>query len=225
MPVPRGGQRSTSLLRVRVLLLRSWPCKGEGGGGRLTAESRGPTRRETRLTEAESYANLSRANSHWGLPVRQDSILCENRALDSYQNILFSLTLFYARFHAWPSRMTIVSHAFKRPRIVDGHCAAIGWPLAKTRFVGIDPPGMQPASGVAKHDAVQGVAAAVGDWAADPHGRGEKLRGKRTGRNPHGVWQGVFEAGFDGRKGESRLITEGEGDRETLVDSAPRPWI
>ncbi|KAF4120039.1 DUF218 domain, partial [Geosmithia morbida] len=153
--------------------------------------SGGPTRQETGLSESESYANLARENDYWGhRNLSPSRILCEDRALDSYQNILFSLTLFHARYAEWPSHLTLVSHAFKRPRLVDGHCVAIGWPLDRLDYVGIDPPGLD-----GKTDAVVGVAAAVGDWADDPHGRGDKLRGKRTGRNPHGVWQGVYERG------------------------------
>lgn len=148
--------------------------------------------------------------------------MIEDRALDSYHNVLFSLTLFYACFDVWPLDMTLVSHGFKRPRLIDGHCSAIGWPLDRVSFVGIDPPSMA-ASESGKEDAIKGVAKAVGDWLDDPHGRGEKLRGKRTKRNPYGVWQGVFEKDF-GTKEWSQLGTTGEGDTETLVDDAKRPW-
>jgi hypothetical protein len=184
---------------------------------------RGPTRQETTLSEAQSYANIARANSHWGHAISEERILIEDRALDSYHNILFSLTLFYSRFHSWPSHFTIVSHGFKRPRLVDGHCSAIGWPLERFTFVGINPPGMTEAGG-GKDDAVQGVAMAVGDWLDDPHGRGEKLRGKRTRRNPYGTWQGVFEEGSQGKE-MSELYTTGEGDQESLIDDAVRPWL
>lgn len=142
--------------------------------------------------------------------------------MDSYHNVLFSFTLFYARFHTWPAFLTIVSHAFKKFRLIDGHCAAIGFPLEKTAFVGIDPPGM--ASGE-NEDAIKGVGQAVDDWTADPHGRGEKLAGKRAKRNPWGVWQGVFEekVGKDDST-MGKLVTEGVGEKETLVEDAPRPW-
>lgn len=187
----------------------------------------GPTRKETTLSEAQSYANIASAHSFFNLishprATISSKILIEERALDSYHNLLFSLTLFYARFRTWPAFLTIVSHAFKKPRIIDGHCSAIGFPLERTTFVGIDPPGMTSGE---NQDAVKGVGQAIDDWTADPHGRGEKLAGKRAKRNPWGVWQGVFGDTVerdDVRRG--RLVTEGEGEKETLVEDASRPW-
>jgi hypothetical protein len=194
----------------------------------------GPTRKETFLSEAQSYSNLVAVHNLFGhnfinklnskpqtiSEVISSKILIENRALDSYHNVLFSLTLFYSRFGAWPLSLTIVSHNFKRPRFIDGHCAAIGFPLERTRFVGIDPPGMVNGENEA---AMKGVGQAVDEWTADPHGRGEKLAGKRAKRNPWAVWQGVFEKETD-ESSKGGLVTKGQGEMETLVDDAPRPW-
>ncbi|OPB43912.1 SSCRP protein [Trichoderma guizhouense] len=203
-------------------------CLAQDYDNAVLAFSGGPTRKETTLSEAQSYANIASAHGYFNLInssqdlVNSSKILIEDRALDSYHNVLFSLTLFYARFHSWPASLTIVSHAFKKFRLIDGHCAAIGFPLEKTAFVGIDPPGM--ASGE-NEDAIKGVGQAVDDWIADPYGRGEKLAGKRAKRNPWGVWQGAFDEKIekDGLTLE-KLVTEGEGEMETLVEAAPRPW-
>lgn len=108
--------------------------------------------------------------------------------------------------------------------MVDGHCAAIGWPLGRATFRGIDPPSMRPGA-VSNLDAMKGVALAVGEWTDDPHGRGDSLRGKRERRNQYGVWQGVFGDGEDDVSKLSGLATEGTGDRETLIDDAKRPWL
>ncbi|KPM34152.1 hypothetical protein AK830_g12418 [Neonectria ditissima] len=142
--------------------------------GSVLVFSGGPTRTETQLSEAQSYANMAVENGHWGLlqgAVASDEIMVEQRALDSYHNVLFALTLFFARVQAWPTHMTIVSHGFKKQRLVDGHCTAIGFPLERVSFVGIDPPGMA-AGDQDKQDAMKGVAAAMGEWTSDPHGRG-----------------------------------------------------
>ncbi|RFU77236.1 duf218 domain protein [Trichoderma arundinaceum] len=191
----------------------------------------GPTRKETPLSEAQSYANLASAHNFFNLlgnsqdtnsTVDSPKILIEDRALDSYHNMLFGLTLFYARFRRWPFSLTIVSHDFKKPRFIDGHCAAIEFPLERTKFVGIDPPGMISGENEA---AMKGVGQAVDEWTADPHGRGERLAGKRAKRNPWGVWQGVFIEGIaEDDIGNVGLVTEGKGETETLVDDAPRPW-
>lgn len=116
-----------------------------------------------------------------------------------------------------------MSHAFKRPRLVDGHCTAIGFPLDRVSFLGIDPEAM--AMGV-KGDALEGVKMAVGDWEEDPFGRGAKLAGKRMVRNPWSVWQGVFRQDTeDYLKSKSGLVTKGTRRDETLQDTAPRPWL
>lgn len=191
----------------------------------------GPTRPETPLSEAQSYHNLALANAYFDLlpqntpsPLLTCRILLEERALDSYSNILFSLTLFWHHHAAWPTRLTIVSHAFKRARLVDGHCAAIGFPADRVAFVGINPPGLDRlVSGGEKGEAMQGVQLALGQWKEDPHGTGEVLAGKRRERNCWGVQQGVFlEARERGRGGvEVRVLGDGG---EALVEGGRRPW-
>jgi hypothetical protein len=130
------------------------------------------------------------------------------------------LTLFYSEYASWPSQVTIISHAFKRPRLLDSHCRAIGYPLDRVSFDGIDPYGMQDGS---NQTAWQGVASAMKDWEEDPHGRGNKLASKRSGRNPFKVWQGVFVEGFQGSEA-SGLVTIGDGQDEMLDTAASRPW-
>ncbi|PFH59039.1 hypothetical protein XA68_12898 [Ophiocordyceps unilateralis] len=167
--------------------------------------SGGPTRPETNLSEAKSYANLMQTTDP-SIP-----ILLEERALDSYHNILFSLTLFHTNFQTWPTSVTIISHAFKQPRL-EAHCAAIGLP--RVQYIGIDPPTITKA-----HD--DAVAEALHLWALDPHGRRLVLAAKRRQRNPWHVWQGVFPHAARHRGG---LVTVGQGEEEMLVDEAPRPW-
>ncbi|CAH0002995.1 unnamed protein product [Clonostachys byssicola] len=187
----------------------------EHGRDAILAYSGGPTRKEIKLSEAQSYANIARENAYWGFPIPEGQIILEERALDSYHNVLFSLTLFFSRFGAWPRHMTIVSHAFKRPRLIDGHCVAIGWPLERASFVGIDPPGL-----AGKEGAVEGAARAIGEWMDDPHGRGASLKGKRSKRNPWGVGQGMFEKGVEASVRENaKLLARGESDDETLEDT------
>lgn len=213
----------------------------------------GPTRPETHLSEAQSYYNLALANSFFGLsspsssgavPSFKDRIYLEERALDSYYNILFSLVHFWRvvhHKHNWPERITIISHAFKRNRLVDGHCAAIfgldpSSPGLKkrVRFVGINPPGVDNGGAVEgkgdsdgdekKKEAMQGVQLAMGQWAEDPHGVGEELAGKRKARNCWGVDQRLFFSEEERRRSgvETRALEDGS---EVLVDGGkPRPW-
>ncbi|RDA87757.1 hypothetical protein CP532_2483 [Ophiocordyceps camponoti-leonardi (nom. inval.)] len=179
----------------------------------------GPTRRETTLSEAQSYANLALENNHWTTTTTTtttapQNILLEERALDSYHNILYSLTLFHSLHALWPDSITVISHAFKLPRL-RAHCEAIGF--RSVTFVGIDPPALSSDAEAGGG----GIAAALDDWARDPHGRGPVLSAKRRARNPWSVWQGVFP---QGAADSGCLLTKGWGEDETLVDEAPRPW-
>ncbi|KAI1477485.1 FolC bifunctional protein [Daldinia eschscholtzii] len=186
--------------------------------------SGGPTRKETRLSEAQSYANLAISNDFFGiLPESElaDRLHCEERALDSYYNILFSLTKFWSDYGTWPKTMTIISHAFKRERLVDCHCGAIGFPLDRVGFVGVDPPGMLDGTNEA---ATKGVAEAITQWKEDPHGKGDLLASKRRKRNPWEVPQTLFLNDDDRiRSGvQSTLTTIREGGHILLV---PQPSV
>ncbi|KAI1778618.1 hypothetical protein F4818DRAFT_305531 [Hypoxylon cercidicola] len=185
--------------------------------------SGGPTRKETRLSEARSYANLAEANSYFGILSENDAsrrIFCEERALDSYYNVLFSLTKFWSDHGTWPKKMTIVSHAFKRERLVDCHCGAIGFPLDRVDFVGVDPPGMVDGTNEA---AFKGVAEAIAQWKEDPHGKGELLASKRRKRNPWGVSQKLFLDKEDQIRSGVQFIPIGE-EEEGLLEGASQPW-
>lgn len=205
------------------------------------------TRQESPLSEGRSYANLAAANNYFGLlgadPVAPDAmlgrVLVEDQALDSYYNILFSLVTFWRAHGVWPTRLTIVSHAFKKTRIVHGHCGpdAIDFPVARVRFIGINPPNLpaefgttdktsettdQTTTGIDKAAAMKGAHDVLGHWAADPHGIGPLLAGKRRARNPWAVRQLMFSNDAERRRsGLHTRILEG---MEALADDSPRPW-
>ncbi|KLU83819.1 hypothetical protein MAPG_02869 [Magnaporthiopsis poae ATCC 64411] len=224
------------------------------------AFSGGPTWKETALSEARSYANLAAANGYFGFISLEDPstngaqphplspiplwprIILEEQALDSYYNVLFSVVAFWRRYAAWPVKLTIVSHAFKRMRIVDAHCAAIGFPLDRVDFIGIDPPNLPPwlraveqldASAVypsgqdvsKEKDEVmaRGVREVIGQWTEDPHGAGEALAGKRRARNPWGISQRLFHNDEEKVKSgiDTVILTDGT---ESLIN-APQPGV
>lgn len=203
----------------------------------------GPTHKSTPLSEARSYANLAAANNYFDLlppsPPSSSSpspqhkphplspiplhprVLVEERALDSYQNILFSIVHFWRSHPAalWPRRLTIVSHDFKRVRLTDEHCAALAFPLGRVRFVGINPPGLALVDGTLPQEA-----AAVRSWREDRHGMSPDLAAKRRRRNVYGVEQRLFLS--DEERARSGVLTKlvDDGREEVLVDGGPRPW-
>lgn len=186
----------------------------------------GPTRKETRSSEADSYARLAEASFYFRILPEGSArarIHNEERALDSYSNVLFSILRFWSIYGTWPTKLTIVSHAFKRERLVDCHCGAIRFPLHRVDFVGIDPPGMADGSNQA---AIPGVAEAVSQWRDDPHGEGRTLSSKRERRNPWGTSQILFPTEEDrGRSGvRSHIVEHGEHGSEHLVDGVSQPW-
>ncbi|KAI1452837.1 FolC bifunctional protein [Annulohypoxylon moriforme] len=184
--------------------------------------SGGPTRKENHLSEAQSYANLASANAYFDILSETEAagrISCEERALDSYYNVLFSLAEFWKNQGTWPRKLTIVSHAFKRERLVDCHCGAVGFPLDRVDFVGVDPPGMIDGSNQA---AIKGIVEAVTQWKEDPHGKGELLAGKRRKRNPWGIPQTLFANEDDRARSGVQSIAVGE--EEHLIEGVSQPW-
>ena len=65
----------------------------------------------------------------------------EDYALDSYQNLLFSLARFHEYTGRWPSRITVVGYEMKRRRFTDLHRAALRWPADRFEYVGVDAEG------------------------------------------------------------------------------------
>ncbi|KAJ9496788.1 hypothetical protein H2202_007862 [Exophiala xenobiotica] len=84
---------------------------------------------------------------------------------------------------AWPTKLTIVSHEFKRARFLELHLPAIAWNREETVFVGIDPPfDKTRMAEIEEGDRLRGY----GAWKGDLYGVGEGPRGKRAKRG----WDG-----------------------------------
>lgn len=135
--------------------------------------------------------------------------------MDSYQNILFSIVQFWRSTSRWPNSLTIVSHAFKRRRLVEAHCNAIVFPLEKVDFVGINPPGVP--------EVVDREEDAVNEWLKDPQGQSHSLKTKRARRNLWGVSQSLFADQDERERSDiaTKLLEDGD---EILVEGAARPW-
>lgn len=145
----------------------------------------------------------------------------ERRALDSFHNLLFSLTKFYEATGSWPEHVTIISNEFKRARFLELHCKALSWPADRVTFLGIDPDYMaqdlQRAESVRDGERRNGFE----PWQRDMLGKGDELEAKRKKRNPHLVKQTLFESdGLRDRSGIRYLIL----DHREVLDGKPQSW-
>lgn len=64
-------------------------------------------------------------------------VTIEDAALDSFQNLLFSIARFRELTGAYPTRITVVGHAFKRRRFEELHRLAMRWPKLRFTYEGV----------------------------------------------------------------------------------------
>ncbi|KAK7900365.1 hypothetical protein LTR67_004111 [Exophiala xenobiotica] len=131
---------------------------------------------------------------------------------------------------SWPTKLTIVSHEFKRARFLELHLPAIAWNREETVFVGIDPPfDKTRMAEIEEGDRLRGY----GAWKGDLYGVGEGPRGKRVKRG----WDGdVFRREVLERLGgvgvslsvreelERVVFWGGGGEGRLLMERVNVPW-
>ncbi|KII92000.1 hypothetical protein PLICRDRAFT_36770 [Plicaturopsis crispa FD-325 SS-3] len=143
----------------------------------LLVFSGGQTRTQSTTTEAESYLRLALAAGL--LPSSDGPFLratTEEHALDSYQNLLFSIARFHEYTGRYPTSITVVGYEMKRRRFTELHRAALRWPLARFRYIGVDPLGTEAQDGELQNG--------YKPYTADLYGCHSYLLAKRRSRNP-----------------------------------------
>ncbi|SCV71690.1 BQ2448_3278 [Microbotryum intermedium] len=108
----------------------------------LLIYSGGVTRHGATISEATSYARLAEAGNVYEKYMKSseenmpfDRVTTEDYALDSFQNLLFSI----ARFKEYVgSSFTTIGYGMKRKRYQDVHRAALRWPQTAFKYIGID---------------------------------------------------------------------------------------
>ena len=101
--------------------------------------NRGQTKSRSSTTEAESYLRLAQAAKLLPNQLLFERSTTENYALDSFQNLLFSIARFHEFTGHFPSMITVVGYEFKEPRFTNLHREALRWPRDKFNYVGVDP--------------------------------------------------------------------------------------
>lgn len=69
----------------------------------------------------------------------------EEYALDSFQNLLFSIARFHEFTGRYPEEITVIGYDMKRKRFTELHRAALRWPLSRFHYVGMDVEGAERA--------------------------------------------------------------------------------
>ncbi|KAI0047552.1 hypothetical protein FA95DRAFT_1213264 [Auriscalpium vulgare] len=168
----------------------------------LLVFSGGQTSPEAASNEAESYFRLASAASlfppssspspsphtsrnstsptkHALSPLQRTTT--EIFALDSLQNLLFSLARFRELTGRYPTSVTVVGYEFKRRRFEQLHRAAVGWPWHKWRYSGI-PLSSQVEEAIAHSGEVTN---SYEPYLKDTYGCHGTLLDKRRARNAH----------------------------------------
>jgi hypothetical protein len=204
----------------------------------LLVFSGGRTRPETDKSEAQSYLDLCVDNDFWGLEnpgavQLRERVVLEERALDSFGNLVYGVLEFWRRVGCRPERVEIVSHGFKRKRFMELHVKAMRWPEGRVYFLGIDPGYMvegnvewdrERAEEVLKGELARGF----GLWEQDLRGTGEVLSGKRMGRDywGNGTTRLLFESEEERKRSGIRaeILTFGNGMVEEVLKDEKQPW-
>ncbi|RAQ61693.1 DUF218 domain protein [Aspergillus flavus] len=141
---------------------------------------------------------LAQENNYFSYTVPPAQIIPETHATDSYQNVLFSLLRFKLYTGVYPSRVTVVTHEFKRRRFMEYHFPAIGLvPIVRgsgdegrAAVIGINPPEeVTPEASLIEGEEKRGI----GLWMRDRYGVLRELKEKRVKRGwVEGMEEGLF---------------------------------
>lgn len=182
--------------------------------------SGGKTQSLVDLSEAESYRRVyeikhdavDAAHGH------QIKINTEPHATDSYQNLLFSLLRFKILTTSYPSRVTLITHAFKSQRFLELHGSALKFPAEKLRVLGMNPPFTRDElEDVQEGERVRGYE----PFERDLYGVKEVLGGKRRGRGWRREVSGTLAGGLEEEVGRLLEWDGGESGREVFGEKLP----
>ncbi|ORY89035.1 hypothetical protein BCR35DRAFT_300816 [Leucosporidium creatinivorum] len=149
--------------------------------------SGGMTRPASTLSEAMSYYRLAKAGNIYEAFMSEEErargefgrVTTEDFALDSYQNVIYSIARFREFTGHFPTSITIVGYGMKRRRYEDVHRHALRWPSHAFNYIGIDNDHEQEADYLGER--VGGLE----PWLQDIYGCKGNLIAKRRKRNPY----------------------------------------
>ncbi|EIN12102.1 hypothetical protein PUNSTDRAFT_99521 [Punctularia strigosozonata HHB-11173 SS5] len=182
--------------------------------------SGGQTRPSSPMTEADSYLRLALASNvfHVHNPSDTDSappmfhrVATETFALDSLQNLQFSLARFHEVTGHYPEKITVVGYEMKRRRFEELHRRALRWPSSRFEYIGVDIDAGE--NGAEREQAMQGeLTNAYKPYLADLYGCHPPLSTKRLARNSF-IRFHPYLVTSDGRSSSATASDDREGDR------------
>ncbi|KAH8079417.1 hypothetical protein BXZ70DRAFT_901673 [Cristinia sonorae] len=184
----------------------------------LLVFSGGQTRQNSTTTEAESYIRLASQTGMLGKhPASFRRVTTENYALDSFQNLLFSVARFHEYTGRYPDLITVVGYEMKRRRFSELHRASLRWPADRFRYIGIDP--TEEASTAHEGERQNGYL----PYTKDAYGCHDVLLAKRRSRNPFFRYHSYYTSSPE----LNELFNWCPGPREggpTALYPGPLPW-
>jgi len=157
----------------------------------------GQTRSGSTFTEAQSYFRLALAAkvlpSAYPSSRRFRRAITEDYALDSFQNLVFSIARFHEVTGRYPTWITVIGYTMKKRRFDELHRKAIRWPEGKLQYIGIDGDHQQVVDRARKGE----LANTHLLYKKDAYGCHSTLASKRIARNPflrlHPYWASAKE--------------------------------
>lgn len=187
----------------------------------LLVFSGGQTRPTSPSTEAESYYRLALSAKLLDQPKSDpifDRTTTENYALDSYQNLLFSIARFREFTGRIPKRITVVGYGFKKARFTDLHRKAIRWPQNRFYYIGVDPEDEQHSLIAQEGERVNGYL----PYSMDLYGCRSFLLSKRQQRNPFSRFHSYYVSFPE--LGPLLDWCPDNRERDTTLFLGPLPW-
>lgn len=103
----------------------------------ISCPTSGHTSPSSATSEGESYLRFARAIGLLPSADMFTRVTIEDAALDSFQNVLFSIARFRELTGVYPKRITVVGHDFKRRRFEGLHRLALRWPKLRFTYEGV----------------------------------------------------------------------------------------
>ncbi|KAF9231405.1 hypothetical protein BU15DRAFT_56157 [Melanogaster broomeanus] len=188
----------------------------------LLVFSGGQTRLQSTTTEAESYMRLALSMDLFPTHIPTSGrppfprATTETFALDSFQNLLFSVARFHEVTGRYPSQITVVGYEMKQQRFEELHRAAIRFPITLFHYIGLQPPATGDEITTAREGEFRN---GYQPYTLDVYGCHDFLLSKRRGRNPF-----IRFHSYHASAPELRGLLEWCPDDPKEIYRGPLPW-